>query len=286
MKKLLRHTLSATAFIAPLAIFFVPFISDAQGVTLLQDKVFGDSTLASGSPGSYLQNIYVTAVGLAGIMAVVILVWGGFELIASPINPQMREDAKKRIWAALGGLLLVLASVTILGTINPAFTGFSFKLGEIAKTGAPGGAGAPGAQATIPPSNITHEQAVGQLPNVNVTSSGGCTSQSQANCTSLSGVQPETITEINRLSTEAGCKKGTCNVTGVREVGHNGGTSHINGLAFDFTDDNEKVNTTIQGYAKYKSGTNSNGERQYISASGAVYTRESNHWHVAVQKKS
>lgn len=197
MKKLLRYIISATALVAPLAILLLPFISDAQGVTLLQNDVFGNDALASKEPGKYLQNIYVTAIGLAGIMAVVILVWGGFELIASPVSEQMRTNAKARIWAALGGLLLVLASVTILGTINPAFTKFNFELTKSAQTGTPGGTGA-----TAELSPEEQKRGVARLAAIGV-----AVNSADQRVTDVTGLPEEAYTGLEKITKATGEKQ-------------------------------------------------------------------------------
>jgi hypothetical protein len=58
--------------------------------------------------------------GLAVVIAVVQLVIGGMEYALSE-GLTKKEDAKGRIWAAIGGLMLALLSWLILNTINPDF---------------------------------------------------------------------------------------------------------------------------------------------------------------------
>ena len=47
-------------------------------------------------------------VGITGVLAVIMIVVGGLEYIASATNPSAKASAKNRIWAAIGGLLLPL----------------------------------------------------------------------------------------------------------------------------------------------------------------------------------
>src|SRR3989344_5683167 len=67
----------------------------------------------------YLQRIYYFALMSAVILAILMLVIAGAEYTAAGVSPSAKEDAKKRIMYALGGLLLALLSWLILNTINP-----------------------------------------------------------------------------------------------------------------------------------------------------------------------
>ena len=69
--------------------------------------------------GNYFQKMFQFALGIAGILAVLMIVIGGIQYMMSDAFTS-KEDAKKRIWGALWGLLLLFASVIILETINPA----------------------------------------------------------------------------------------------------------------------------------------------------------------------
>src|SRR3989344_143074 len=67
----------------------------------------------------YLQRVYYFALTAAVILAILMLVIAGVEYTAAGVSPSAKEDAKKRIMYALGGLLLALLSWLILNTINP-----------------------------------------------------------------------------------------------------------------------------------------------------------------------
>ena len=117
---------------------------DTSGVVLLQPTLVEGvgSKEASANPGNYLAGLFKLAVGLAGVLAVVVLIWGGFEYIASAASPSMRDDAKKRIMAALGGLVLLVFSVTLAETINKKFVTFDLTLkSQVSSSGGVGGAG-------------------------------------------------------------------------------------------------------------------------------------------------
>ena len=65
---------------------------------------------------------YYFIVGVAGLAAFVMLVWGGFQYLTSAGNPTAIGDAKDRIKSALLGLLIILISWLILQVINPELT--------------------------------------------------------------------------------------------------------------------------------------------------------------------
>ena len=56
---------------------------------------------------------------LAGALAVISLVIGGIQLMFSSISPEARNNAIDRIKGSILGLVLLLASIIILNTINP-----------------------------------------------------------------------------------------------------------------------------------------------------------------------
>lgn len=66
--------------------------------------------------------LYVFFVGISGLAAFVMIVWGGVQWMTSQGNPTSTNDAKDKIKMALLGLLLVLSSFLILQIINPELT--------------------------------------------------------------------------------------------------------------------------------------------------------------------
>lgn len=66
--------------------------------------------------------LYVFIVGISGLAAFVMIVWGGVQWMSSQGNPASTGDAKDKIQKALLGLLLVLVSFLILQVINPELT--------------------------------------------------------------------------------------------------------------------------------------------------------------------
>lgn len=59
------------------------------------------------------------AVMLSGLVAFGVLIYAGVMFMFSGAKPQLRTDAKKKLWNAFMGIALLLGSVVILNTINP-----------------------------------------------------------------------------------------------------------------------------------------------------------------------
>lgn len=60
------------------------------------------------------------AIGIGGLLAMGVIIYGGVLYIVSAGIPSKQEDAKEWIKAAIYGLALLLGAYLILNTINPA----------------------------------------------------------------------------------------------------------------------------------------------------------------------
>jgi len=69
-----------------------------------------------------IQYIYEWIISLAGLTTFIILVYAGFRYLTSAGNVTQMKDAQDRIKSAVTGLILLLASVLILNTLNPQLT--------------------------------------------------------------------------------------------------------------------------------------------------------------------
>lgn len=90
--------------------------------------------------GLFLQGAFTLALAAGAIFAVGALVYSGISYMVSEVA-NTKEDAKRRIRAAVFGLLILLGSWLILNTINPDLLKFNFVVTKEA-LGDPG-AGAP-----------------------------------------------------------------------------------------------------------------------------------------------
>lgn len=68
--------------------------------------------------GKYLNILIKLFLGIAGVLAVVMIVWGGVQYMTSELISS-KEEGKKSITNAIFGLLLALGAYLILNTINP-----------------------------------------------------------------------------------------------------------------------------------------------------------------------
>lgn len=69
--------------------------------------------------GCYIGGFYKYFAGVGGILAAVMIIYGGYKYITSFGNASRMSDAKNTIYQALFGVVLLLASYVILYTINP-----------------------------------------------------------------------------------------------------------------------------------------------------------------------
>ncbi len=74
------------------------------------------------SYGEYVGLIYRYFSGVIGILAAVMLMWGGFRWMAAAGNTSRVESAKETIYSSIIALVIVLGSYVILYTINPQLT--------------------------------------------------------------------------------------------------------------------------------------------------------------------
>ncbi|MBI2506707.1 MAG: hypothetical protein HYW00_01030, partial [Candidatus Colwellbacteria bacterium] len=69
-----------------------------------------------------IADFYQWALGIGGIVALGVIIFGGILYTVSAGNSSRQEDAKQWITSALMGLLLLFGSFLILNTINPELT--------------------------------------------------------------------------------------------------------------------------------------------------------------------
>jgi len=81
-------------------------------------------TINSDSLGKYIIAIYNYGIGLVSVLAVVMIMFGGFKWIFAAGNATTIGAAKSTIISALVGLFLALGSWMLLDMINPALTSF------------------------------------------------------------------------------------------------------------------------------------------------------------------
>jgi hypothetical protein len=73
----------------------------------------------------YIKILVRVAIGIIGILSVVMIIIGGVQYMSTDAFSG-KEDGKERVTKAIGGLVLAIASVMILRTINPQLTSIGF----------------------------------------------------------------------------------------------------------------------------------------------------------------
>ena len=113
------------SFVLLLLALVTPIVADAVNLNLTY-PIFPGTPDINKEENQGLSGIvawlYTLIVGISGLAAFVMIVWGGVQYMTSAGNPTKTSDAKDKIKMALLGLLLVLASFLILQVINPELT--------------------------------------------------------------------------------------------------------------------------------------------------------------------
>lgn len=102
-------------------------VSFIPSVTIPGSKYFNKGvpiTITGNTLGEYIAALFLFFVSVAGILATVMIMYGGVKYVVSFGNPQKISDAKDTITSAMLGLAIALGSYVILMTINPNLVQF------------------------------------------------------------------------------------------------------------------------------------------------------------------
>lgn len=84
----------------------------------------------SGNLAEFFNNLYKYLIGLAAVLAVIEIIWGGLE-ISTQDSVSKQQDGKERIRQAIFGLVLVLSPVLVFSIINPSILNLSLNLQKL-----------------------------------------------------------------------------------------------------------------------------------------------------------
>jgi hypothetical protein len=101
----------------------IPNLKPFSPLTEEKDKD-GNTIIKTTWIAEYIEGIYNYAIGIAGIVAATVLMYGGFSYLMSGGSPDKVSEAKSWIGASLSGLVLVMLSYTILNIVNPNLLSF------------------------------------------------------------------------------------------------------------------------------------------------------------------
>ncbi len=128
MKSLVRLTISAVLGLA-LVIPFVrlPFAHAAEGELTPDDllsSTFGDSTgLGQGELQTTIGSLIRVGLGFLGVVAVVIILFGGFKWMTAGGNDENVAEAKRLIIAGIVGLAIILSAYAIASFVISSVVG-------------------------------------------------------------------------------------------------------------------------------------------------------------------
>lgn len=74
-----------------------------------------------GAMGYYLNLLYPWLVGVGAAVALLHATWGGVEIVQAGADSAAVTAGRNRMLIALGGLIIILASATIMNALNPTF---------------------------------------------------------------------------------------------------------------------------------------------------------------------
>lgn len=128
--KLRKPLLIISASFILLSIFSINIIAVAE-TSYVPLAPLPQTTVADGSTdlNNYLAGGFKLGIALAGVLAFLMIVIGGFQYLSTDAMTG-KEEGKERIERAVGGLVLALASYIILYTINPNLVELDLEFGR------------------------------------------------------------------------------------------------------------------------------------------------------------
>ncbi|HEX8947103.1 MAG TPA: TrbC/VirB2 family protein [Candidatus Paceibacterota bacterium] len=106
------------ATLAPLLVAAPAFAADSGFVSMSGFPAFAQTADAAGM-SAFLNALYQYLIGIAIVLAVVEIMWGGFLWMGSGASVTSKDKGLHKIQMSLVGLLLVLSPVIIFNLINP-----------------------------------------------------------------------------------------------------------------------------------------------------------------------
>ncbi len=77
--------------------------------------------------GKCVSQVYLWSMGAAGVLALLMTIFGGYKVMTARGNAQQASDGKSFIYSSLLGIAILLGAYLLLSTINPDLTNFTFE---------------------------------------------------------------------------------------------------------------------------------------------------------------
>jgi hypothetical protein len=105
-------------------ILLIPMVVNAVEYTSLSKAT--ELGLEDGIPdfGTFLNTLFTWGISFAGIIAVIVIIFGGIQYMTTDAVSG-KSEGKEKIKRAFTGLIIVLSSILVLNTINPRITTFN-----------------------------------------------------------------------------------------------------------------------------------------------------------------
>lgn len=221
----------------------------AQGFTALAPipgltDISPTSVVNSATLAAFFNNLYKYLIGLAAILAVIEIIWGGLEY-STQDSVSKQSNGRERITQAIFGLILVLSPVLVFSIINPSILNLSINLKPI--------------NLSTPPLPTGQDQAAVDAATVAATASG---------CTVTGTLLKTAIcpTQQAAESFAAACPNGLGNVP-FFTTDHKATCGTGNAGPFQFADTSSGWLATITGYSEYEPlASSGNAVLQFASA--------------------
>jgi hypothetical protein len=288
----------------------LPFITYAQIPYIPLEPLPGtyDPATKQATIATYLPAMFQLIIGVAGVLAVIMIVWGGIQYLTTDAI-QDKKEGKQRIQDALWGLILAIGAFIILNTISPNLLNFKLSIVSVPQitTTAPGtGFGCVGTNSCVAGDPWPDDTAVrSHLFSNNIpVNKNNCKTVGETNCTSVYALGQGAISGTIQLKKDCESRGNiTCNVviTGGTEYWiHGNGSANINqnttqhkpgNSVVDISASDSDLNDFITNSSKSGSvkrapcsqggcTCSSLGQGWFIG--NTVYVRESSpdHWHV------
>lgn len=292
MKNLKTKGIAAAVICVSFVLLAIPFISDAQQSYKPLAPLPNAAPPSGTNIATYLPGMFKLIIALTAVLAVVMLIIGGFQYITTD-SISNRSEGKKRIQDAITGLILAIVSWLILYSINPNLTNFNLDLNYTARSvptsAAPAGTGVgPQDVGGVEAGELDHAAGISAFGSTfTVSSTGSCSDRSVTTCTSLEGIKQTTVNGIVAL--KSACS--SCSnlvVTGGTEMGHTAGQfSHYNGYKIDISrtqGDAAAFSSFLESKITTAGVPVADNTDYQTTINGTLYTlrRESDHWDITV----
>lgn len=191
------------------------FVSAQQEYTLLEPSVYNNTynTTGSKSFSEYLNLVFKIGIGVAAGLAVIQIVIGGIQYMASE-SPFKLGDAKSKIEGAILGLVLALGVYVFLYTINPDIVSLKLEIPQSQTVGKTGGTQTVSNISNIEGENqkkldeiLKDEQNIrSKLSDAGVgVNNNACKTYGQKSCTNVGLLPTRTVSQLKALTDACGC---------------------------------------------------------------------------------